>query len=456
MSTMKLFFEILIIFLASVNLLFTWPALRGLHQPTTLPLWGLKVFVSGLSPILFLAGLLFAILGFIITSIHAMLIGGLSAILFLIHILLIIQPPGTATGFEQVFGEHWEKQISPKRKVHFLSNRYAFLLPKMAEPVFNQNIPFYTIPGTDRQLLCDIWEPPQNIPHSGVAFIYLHGSAWAVLDKDFGTRPFFRRLANQGHVIMDVAYRLFPETDFMGMVHDAKHAIAWIKSNAVRYSINPQKIVIGGGSAGAHIALLAAYAEQDPTMMPADLSSFDLSVRAVISCYGQSDLAATYYHTCQHLTTHSALAQKKKGESARMPNWIRKSMGKNFHRLGFDKDAEPGMLKPMLGGNPDEKPEIYALYSPIQYVSNKCPATLILHGEQDILAPVNAIRMLYKSLKQLGVPVIMHIIPQTDHAFDLILPRISPSAHNAMYDVERFMSLMAISKKSEAATIVHH
>ena len=77
------------------------------------------------------------------------------------------------------------------------------------------------------------------------------------LDKDFGTRSFFRRLASQGHVIMDVAYRLFPETDFMGMVHDAKYAIAWMKANAAVYGVNPDNIVIGGGSAGAHIALLA-------------------------------------------------------------------------------------------------------------------------------------------------------------------------------------------------------
>ena len=38
----------------------------------------------------------------------------------------------------------------------------------------------------------------------------------------------------------------------------------------------------------------------------------------------------------------------------------------------------------------------------------------------------------------------MHILPQTDHAFDLILPKISPSAHNAIYDVERFLALMAV------------
>ena len=40
------------------------------------------------------------------------------------------------------------------------------------------------------------------------------------------------------------------------------------------------------------------------------------------------------------------------------------------------------------------------------------------------------------------VPTVMHILPQTDHAFDHILPKISPSAHNAFYDMERFLALI--------------
>ncbi len=440
-------FQILFIFLASVNLLLTWPALIGLHQPTTLPWWLLKVFISAVSPLLFVAGIIIAILGLIVNSIPAALIGGLSALLFLIHIIKIIQPPDPATGFEQAFGPHWEDQINAERKACFLAKRYTIRLPNLSRPVFKQNISFYTIPGTYRQLLCDVWEPPENIHHSGVAFIYLHGSAWTSLDKDYGTRPFFRRLANQGHVIMDVAYRLFPETDLMGMVHDAKHAIAWIKAKAATYGVMPDSIVIGGGSAGGHIALLAAYTDQHKQFMPMDLQdSVDLSVRGVISLYGQSDLAATYYHTCQHLTAHSSLAKKKKGEPGGMPKWISNSMGEDFHRLGFDKDAEPGMLTPLLGGNPQDIPEIYSLFSPITYVSKNCPATLIIHGKQDILAPLQAIRQLQMNLKKAGVPVIMHILPQTDHAFDLILPTISPSAHNAIYDAERFLALMANKK----------
>jgi hypothetical protein len=41
------------------------------------------------------------------------------------------------------------------------------------------------------------------------------------------------------------------------------------------------------------------------------------------------------------------------------------------------------------------------------------------------------------------VKTVLHLLPQTDHAFDLIMPNISPVAHNAFYDVERFMALHA-------------
>jgi acetyl esterase/lipase len=118
---------------------------------------------------------------------------------------------------------------------------------------------------------------------SGLAFIYLHGGAWYFLDKDLGTRPFFRHLAAQGHVIMDVDYRLAPETDIMGMVNDVKRAIVWMKENAYTYGVNPNRIVVGGGSSGGHLALLSAYTTKNLRFTPKELEGKDISVCAVIS-----------------------------------------------------------------------------------------------------------------------------------------------------------------------------
>ncbi len=433
---------IFMVSLTVVNFILTRFALLPLRQPTTLVFWTIKVFVSALSPLLFLIALLTVILGWTTNSMIAVVLGSLSGLFYLLHIFEITRAPFPPTGFENVLGEGWENWIPPQTKDRFLRRRYAVLLPPAPEPVLQQDVSFYTIPGTNRQLFADIWQPPDSISRSGLAFVYLHGSAWTVLDKDFGTRPLFRHLTSQGHLIMDVAYRLFPETGFTGMVHDALHAVAWLKSHAATYLLQPGLIVIGGGSAGAHIALLAAYAQKSRSFTPDDLNTADLSVRAVVSLYGQADLAATFYHTAQHLSTRSAIAQKQKDQSGGMPSWIQKSMGTKFHRLGFDKDVQPGMLEPMLSGTPETNPEAYRHFSPLSYVHPGSPPTLLVQGNHDILAPLKALQQLQSRLSKAGVPVVMHTLTQTDHAFDLIFPRISPSAHNAIYDVERFLAVM--------------
>jgi len=158
---------------------------------------------------------------------------------------------------------------------------------------FERDIVFWTVPDTQRELLCDIWRPADG-DASGLAVVYLHGGGWTAFDKDFLTRPFFRHLVAQGHTVMDVSYRLCPEEDIFGMIGDVKRAIAWMKANAFRYGVNPEKVVLIGSSAGAHLCLLAGYTPQQPELTPEDLIGTDLSVCGVVSYYGPSDLMAAY------------------------------------------------------------------------------------------------------------------------------------------------------------------
>jgi acetyl esterase/lipase len=135
-----------------------------------------------------------------------------------------------------------------------------------------------------------------------------------------------------------------------------------------------------------------------------------------------------------------------------MPSWIIKKMGSNYHRLGFDKGfANAGAFAPMLGGHPDECPAVYDLFSPIAHVHRDCPPTLLIHGEHDVMAPVQSTKAMYSKLIKNGVPTVLHIIPQTEHAFDLQLPALSPSARNAIYDVERFLGLMSVRQLQNVA-----
>ena len=196
-------------------------------------------------------------------------------------------------------GPDWAGRIPTQRRARMVARWWRGRLPTVPEPRLRQDVAFATVPGTGRQLLCDLWQPPADVPASGLAVVYLHGGAWYGLDKDVGTRPLFRHLAAQGHVVVDVAYRLFPETDLPGMVADAKRALAWVQHHAADLQIRPDRIVVAGGSAGGHLALLAAYTHHDPALTPAELAGSDPSVCGVVSLYGQADLAAHYDHTSQ-------------------------------------------------------------------------------------------------------------------------------------------------------------
>jgi len=244
------------------------------------------------------------------------------------------------------------------------------------------------------------------------------------MDKDMGTRPLFRHLVAQGHTVMDATYRLCPEVDIYEMIGDIKRAIAWMRANASRYGVDPNKVVLGGASAGGHLALLAGYTPGHPELTPDDLKSVDLSVRGVVSYYGPTDMAALYQHTNQQQL------------ASLPPAAIDPDSAKGIGPADWRMDA-------LLGGWPQDAPDTWELASPITHVHPGCPPTLLMQGAQDLITPVEATRALHTRLVESGVPAINVIFPWTDHAFDLLLPQISPPSQSALYDVDRFLALLA-------------
>ena len=251
-----------------------------------------KLTAEALSPVWAIMGTASAVIGWVYGALWAIPMGILGAGMMILYVWRCTRDH---KGFEDAFGSGWKDQNSPQQAKDMVKRRWSPYLKMKAfpEPAFERDVAFWTVPDTERQLLCDVWRPGDgNV--SGLAFIYFHGSGWFLSDKDFGTRPFFRHLVAQGHTVMDVAYRLCPEVDMYGMMGDVKRAIAWMKTNASHYGVNPEKIVLGGGSAGGHLALLAGYAPQHPDLTPDDLKSTNLSVCGVISYYGPTDLLAFY------------------------------------------------------------------------------------------------------------------------------------------------------------------
>jgi len=329
-------------------------------------------------------------------------------------------------GFEKAFGAGWEKRIPPEQARLMVRRRWTWFLSMKAspEPRLERDLSYWTLPDTQEELLCDVWSPASGRA-SGLAIVYLHSSGWAAGDKDFGTRPFFGHLVAQGHTVMDVAYRLCPEVDIFGMVGDVKRAVAWMKANASRYGVDPSKLVLAGGSAGAHLALLAGNAPQHPELTPGDLRSADLSVCGIVSYYGPTDLRAGY---------EPWRAANPNPDVPPPPSGARVAPGKRM--------AYAGRMDLLLGGRPDDVPDMYRLASPSTHIHPGSPPTLLLQGDRDVLVPVNTTRTFHEELLEAGVPSVIVVFPWTEHAFDVAFPQVSPPAQSALYDVDRFLALL--------------
>ena len=418
---------ILAYILSSLSFLMSILLLIRLKFPQGFYVMAPKMLAGALSPYWAIMGAAGAVLGWAYEAYGAIPIGIAGAGMMIWYVWGCTRDH---KGFIHAFGAAWKDQISPQQAKNMVKRRWSFFLKMNAspEPLRERDIPYWTIsestPDTDRQLLCDIWRPG-NGHVSGLAFVYFHGGAWYMGDKDILTRPFFSHLVAQGHTVMDVAYRMCPEVDIYGMIGDVKRAIAWMKANASGYGVDPEKIVLGGASAGGHLALLAGYAPQHPELTPADLESTDLSVCGVVSYYGPTDLLAEFRHTNQQRLADLDLPPIPIGPDSTM------SMRPADWRMDI-----------LLGGWPQDALHAYQLASPITHVQPGCPPTLLMQGDKDLITPVDATCALHTKLVESGVPAINVVFPRTDHVFDLLFPHVSPPAQSALYDVDRFLALL--------------
>lgn len=399
-------------------------------RPVGIYLFVPKVLAVGHVPLLAVAGTALAVVGFVAGSWPIALPAGVAAAG---AITAAVRTGAASTDLSGALGPH-----RGERADGTVGRRGR----RAPEPRVDRDVPFATVPGTDRTLLCDLWQPAAGVPPSGVAVVYLHGSAYYFLDKDLGTRPMFRSLTARGHVVVDVAYRLFPETDVPGMVSDAKRAIAWVRSRSAELGVDPERIVVAGGSSGGHLALLAAYTDDDPAFTPAELTGHDLRVRAVVSLYGQVSLEALYAHAGQDKQCHPDDPQPD--WTAPPPPALRRLFGADATRLRLGLMTCAGRCDWLVGGTPEQVPERYEQVSALRHVARGCPPTLLLHGTHDEMAPVGAVRELEQALERAGVPVGAVYLPHTDHMFDLVGTRWSPAARASFRTLERFLDGVAV------------
>ena len=339
-----------------------------------------KSTATAQTPALTVLGALAALLGARRHSRFAIITGVLGAGVGTYYITRVTS---SHDGLERAFGPEWKQRIPPDAERRMLQRRRSLRLPRVPEPRWTRDVPFWTIAGTDRQLLADIWEPAAGVERTGTAIVYLYGGSWHFFDKDVLTRPLFRQLTAQGHVVMDAAHRSCPETDVIGMVGDVHRAVAWIKANAERYGIDPDRVVVMGGSSGAHIALLAAYAPHEPQLVPEELHGADTSVMAVVSWYGIPEMASAVERWLGQQAAAPSPDVWDRQEPGKVANLLNRLMMGRPLTAAQSPPAPPvdQLVRNLLGVGAEQPGDaMYDLASPIHHVQSSVPADAHVPG----------------------------------------------------------------------------
>ena len=126
------------------------------------------------------------------------------------------------------------------------------------------------------------------------AILCIHGGGFRA-----GTRQGYDglcvQLAEQGYVAVTVSYRLAPKYPFPAAIHDVKAAVRWLRANAAKYHIDPERIGVTGGSAGGHLAQFLGVTG-DVKEFEGDGGNPEQSSRVacVVNYYGPSDFTKSY------------------------------------------------------------------------------------------------------------------------------------------------------------------
>lgn len=234
-----------------------------------------------------------------------------------------------------------------------------------------RDITFRETPEVDLKL--NIYEP---VAHAwSPAFIWVHGGAWRGGRDLEGGNPLLTRLAQHGYTGLDITYRLSNEAPYPAGVIDVKAAVKWLRKNYKEYNIEKDKIGIGGGSAGGHLAALVATTPHmekfEPEEFDADISS---AVQACIPFYGAFDFSTYQY---------------------------------------------PPATTQWFGGTYGEEPELHDEASPINHVTEDTPPHFLIHGTNDHAVPVSQSYEYEEVLRDHGVHVETWYPPGAPHLFEL-------------------------------------
>lgn len=213
--------------------------------------------------------------------------------------------------------------------------------------------------------------------------VFYHPGAWQRRDKR-AVRTMF--MLEHGFAVVSIGYRLAQHAQFPAQVQDANDGLRHLLDHADDYGIDPERVVLAGTSAGAHLATLAVLANDQTAFHPVE----GFRPRGIMAIYGAYD----------------------------MPRLVQ-----DEELTDVDQSSPDSPLGLMLGAPPAEVPDALHDASPVSFARADVPPFLLMHGREDRVLPWTQSLVMAERLIDHGNDVTLRVVPKVGHGAEAFRSR---------------------------------
>ncbi|MBL7498362.1 alpha/beta hydrolase [Frankia sp. CNm7] len=234
---------------------------------------------------------------------------------------------------------------------------------------------------------------PASTPAGGLPLVVvIHGGAFQYGDKrDMAVHV--RALVARGYAVASLNYRMAPAATFPAAVVDVKGAVRWLRANADRYGLDPDRFAALGESAGAYLATMLGVSADRSFPEDAELGNTDVpsAVRAVVHLYGPVSFLT-------------------------MDDEVRANPACKPGDASHDAAGSPESL--FLGRQITTAPGLVAAANPVTYLDRDraLPRFLVEHGRVDCTVPYQQSAGLADALRAAGATVSLNLLDGRGHS----------------------------------------
>ncbi len=251
-----------------------------------------------------------------------------------------------------------------------------------------------------QELKLDVYYPTL-IEGAWQAVVFIHGGGWVGGDKSEARATFlFQDMLRANFLVVSVNYRLAPEHKFPAQIEDVKCAIRFLRANASRFNLDPNRIAAMGNSAGGHLAALL----------------------------GTTDPSAGFEGNGGYPE-----------QSSRVQGVVTISAPIDYTLDCTEENVR--LLQGVFGVSSCEERALVAFADPSTYITPDDPPFLILHGDRDPQVPVMHALYFYNKLQNVSVPSILYVILGGGHGLSR-RAETSPTPDELQEIMLRFLSIV--------------